>query len=247
MMKIANEVLAVLSAAKASGNAVTLLGQLDRKLYEKTNKVLEAAGGKWNRKAKAHVFDVDAEDRLDQIILTGEVTITKDEFEFFETPGPVVARLMELASVKRDMLILEPNGGRGAIALPCAEAGAIVDCYELMEANFAYLSEQELLRSVLRADFLMVEPEPTYDAIVMNPPFRAQADVRHVMHALKFLKPGGVLASVMSAGVLFRQNKLTSDFRELISERGGVIEDLPEASFKKSGTLVSTVAVMIPN
>jgi 16S rRNA G1207 methylase RsmC len=35
----------------------------------------------------------------------------------------------------------------------------------------------------------------------MNPPFARQADIHHVNHALKFLKPDGLLVSVMSAGV----------------------------------------------
>ena len=44
-MRVDNAVLAVLSVAATEGNQLFLTGQLDRKLYEKTNKVLEAAGG----------------------------------------------------------------------------------------------------------------------------------------------------------------------------------------------------------
>ena len=90
-MRIDDEVLAVLSSAEASGCNVTLTGQLDRKLYERTNKVLEAAGGKWNRKARAHLFDDDAFTRIDQIILTGQVEVPKDEFNFFPTRRPLSA------------------------------------------------------------------------------------------------------------------------------------------------------------
>lgn len=49
MMRVENEVPTVLSRAATQGNALTLFGQLDRRLYDRTNKVLEAAGGKWNR------------------------------------------------------------------------------------------------------------------------------------------------------------------------------------------------------
>ena len=77
-MRVDNAVLAVLSVAATEGNQLFLTGQLDRKLYEKTNKVLESAGGKWNPKAKAHVFESDAADRIDQIIVSGEVEIPKD-------------------------------------------------------------------------------------------------------------------------------------------------------------------------
>ena len=74
-MRIDDEVLAVLSAAQTEGCNVFLTGQLDRKLYDRTNKVLEAADGQWNRKARAHVFAADAFDRMDQIILSGSVEV----------------------------------------------------------------------------------------------------------------------------------------------------------------------------
>ena len=123
-MRVDNAVLAVLSVAETSGNQLFLTGQLDRKLYEQTNKVLEAAGGKWNRKAKSHVFESDAADRIDQIIVTGDVEIPKDEFNYFPTPPDVVDRLMEIARIELGMLCLEPSAGRGAIAVAMHAAGA---------------------------------------------------------------------------------------------------------------------------
>jgi predicted RNA methylase len=245
-MKVDREVMNVLSNARADGAALFLVGQLDRKLYERTNKVLEAAGGKWNRSKKAHLFDSDASERIDQIILTGDIAIPKDEFNFFPSPPAVVSRLLELADIERGMRVLEPSAGKGAIAYPCAEAGAIVDCYELMEANFVALAGDARLGPVRHMDFLAQAAEPVYDRVVMNPPFLKQADIKHVLHALSFLRSGGLLVSVMAAGVLFRDNRLTADFRQLAEERGGHFEELPEASFKASGTMVGTVIAVIP-
>ena len=102
------------------------------------------------------------------------------------------------------------------------------------------------LDSVFEADFLEVMPNPIYDRVVMNPPFSRQADIMHVLHALQFLKPGGLLVSVMAASVTFRENKLTTDFRATVEARGGYIEPLPENSFKASGTGVNTVLAAIP-
>ena len=245
-MRVDNEVLAVLSLAQTEGNALTLVGQLDRRLYERTNKVLEACGGKWNRKAKSHIFDIAAADRIDQIIVSGEVEIPKDEFNYFPTPPAIVERLLELAGVTAGMLVLEPSAGRGAIAAPIADRGAIVDCYELMRENYLALCGNLNLRNVRPIDFLAQSPDAIYDRVVMNPPFAKQADIKHVLHALQFLKPDGLLVSVMAAGVLFRDNRLTADFRALIDERGGDIEECPEGAFKESGTMVRTVIVTIP-
>lgn len=245
-MRIDDEVLAVLSAAQTEGCNVFLTGQLDRKLYDRTNKVLEAAGGKWNRKARAHVFAADASDRMDQIILSGAVEVPKDEFNFFPSPPAVVVRLMELADIEPGMVMLEPSAGRGAIALPAAAAGATVDCCEVMRENHAHLLAQPGLRAVTRQDFLTVPPEPFYDRVVMNPPFMKQADIKHVTHAHKFLKPDGLLVAVMSASVRFRSDARTKVFQALVADRGGHIEPLPENSFKASGTGVNTVIAVIP-
>ena len=245
-MKVDNDVLAVLSRAETNGNTLVLVGQLERKLYERTNKVLEAVGGKWNRKAKAHLFNDDAATRVDQIILSGEVDMPKDEFNFFPSPPDVVARLMDLADILPGMRVLEPSAGKGAIAHACAAAGAVVGCYELMESNFMALNGDARFDFVRHVDFLAQEPDEIYDRVVMNPPFAKQADIKHVLHALRFLKPGGLLVSVMSAGVAFRDNKLTQDFRALIHERGGDIEALPDGAFKTSGTMVRSVIIRIP-
>lgn len=246
-MKIKNEVLEVLSRAEISGKELKLTMNLDRKMYEAVNKVLEAAGGKWNKKAKAHVFEYDAAERIDQIIVSGEVEIPKDEYNYFPTPPDVVIRLLELAEIRQGMTVLEPSAGRGNIAHRMHLKGAAVDCIELMDDNYKYLSENNIWNKLIKADFLTVEPQKIYDRVVMNPPFMGQADIRHVNHALKFLKPGGLLVSVMGAGVEFRSNKLTEEFRAMVKERKGSIEALPEAAFKSSGTMVNTVIVKIPN
>lgn len=249
-MRVDNEVLNVLSAAECNGPKLFLTGQLDRNLYTRTNKVLEAAGGKWNRKAKAHIFDTDASDRIEQIILTGDVVVPKDDFEFFPTPPAIARRVIDLAEITNEMQVLEPSAGRGALVLEVKERApdAMVSIFELMPDNNKFLRDLKLHACGIGepTDFLDVKPFDVFDRVVMNPPFGRQADIKHVIHALKFLKPGGLLVSVMSSSVTFRSNKLTTDFRQLIEERGGHIEELPEGAFKSSGTMVNTVIVVIP-
>ena len=59
-MKVEQNVLQVLSNSTIAGNVLTLPAQLDRTLYQRTNKVLEAAGGRWSRKVQAHIFGINA-------------------------------------------------------------------------------------------------------------------------------------------------------------------------------------------
>lgn len=140
---------------------------------------------------------------------------------------------------------MEPSAGRGAIASALAIAGLKVDCIELLSDNAKHL-EQLPFRSVRCADFLSIEPEPIYDRIVMNPPFdKKRSDIYHVMHALKFLKPRGLLVAIMPTGVIFREDSLSRDFRGIVSARSGNIVNLPDASFKTSGTMVNTCVAII--
>src|ERR1700679_1317991 len=115
-MNIDSAVLDVLSNSTMDGNSLKLNGQLARPLYIATKKVLEAAGGKWNRKAQAHLFESDAAEIMDTIILTGKVTNKKQELGYFPTPTAIVKRLLELAEIEQGMLVLEPSAGQGAIA-----------------------------------------------------------------------------------------------------------------------------------
>ena len=250
-MKVDIEVLQVLSGVRVEGSALFIEAQLDRKLYARTNKVLEAAGGKWNRSKQAHLFEGDASDRIEQILQTGDIAIPKDDFNFFPTPANVAKRVIELAKLSDGMFVLEPSAGRGALAVAAFEAanGIVIDMYELMEANNRALVDLHLpLSGVSKpSDFLAEKPNPIYDRAIMNPPFAKQADIKHVMHAHKFLKPGGLLVAVMSSSVTFRTNRLTQEFNAFVAEHGGFVEALPAGSFKASGTDVNTVIAVIPN
>lgn len=245
-MRVSQDVLSVLDRATCDGNALSLvaLGQLDRKLYTDTNKVLEAAGGKWNRKAKAHLFEGLASEAVEPIILTGEIVDRKQEFQQFDTPPELAALVIARAEIAPGMVVLEPSIGLGNLAVPAMERGGSVVGYEidLSRANRAHVAV--LTARITLADFLAVEHEPSFDRVVMNPPFTRDQDVRHVEHALGFLKPGGRLVAIMSSGVTFRRGRAAA-FRERVAAMGGTIEPLPADSFKASGTSVNTVLVTI--
>lgn len=246
-MKISDDVMLILANCRTDGPKLFLPGQLERKTYEAVNKVLAAAGGQWKRSVEAHVFEGDAADAMDQVLLTGEVARPQD-FDFFETPDAVADYLASEADVHPGHIVLEPSAGRGALARRVAKIAGRLDCYEVQARHCAYLRSAfpGLPVTVAEADFLAVAPGAIYDRIVMNPPFAKRQDLLHVRHAMHFLKVGGVLAAVMSAGVRFRQDALAREFREMVDAAGGYIEDLPEGSFATSGTQVRTVMAVIP-
>lgn len=243
-MRVSQDVLAVLSAAETAGNTLRLTGQLERKLYEQTAKVLEAAGGKWVRKHKVHMFDGSAADAIEQVLLTGEIVAAKQELGAFFTPGPLADRVIDAARLAPGIAVLEPSAGAGALASRALLAGCKVDCVEIHD-KFVHLLCSTPYNAVVHNDFLSIVPVRNYDRVVMNPPFARQADIDHVLHALKFLKRGGMLVAIMSAGVEFREDRKAREFRETIRKLGGTITRLPEGSFAESGTNVNTVMVEV--
>jgi hypothetical protein len=248
-MKISDEVLILLGGATADGRRLVLPARLDPAQYSAVDKVLQAAGGKWSRKDRAHVFQGDAVPVLAGLLDGGEVTTPAEE-GWFPTPPAVVEQLLDAAGARPGMTVLEPSAGTGAIARAAAELGCVVDCVELNADRVRVLADAGFARRVMPGDFLAFQPggglAPDYDRVLMNPPFAGKADVAHVVHARRFLAPGGMLAAVMSAGTLFRADKVTTAFRDGVLEAGGLIEPLPEGAFQEAGTDVRTVLVTVP-
>lgn len=207
--------------------------------------VMELLGGKWTRSQQAFQFDPDLplDAMLREAVDTGEVP-DPQAAGFFETPRALAERLLDAVHIGAGSVVLEPSAGRGAIADVVRERHpqAQLVLFELLERNRQVLQTKGY--KAVSADFLTAFPvEVEIDAVVMNPPFAKGADVVHVTKAFRALRPGGMLAAIMSGGTRFRSDKRTSAFRAIVQEVNGNIEPLPPGSFKASGTMVNTVFV----
>jgi predicted RNA methylase len=246
-MQIAPKILDIIADAEVTGTQLRIVRQLDRPTYTAVNKVLEAAGGKWDRKAKAHVFPIPAADRIDQIVLTGEIEIPKDEFDYFPTPASLAAQLVEGLPYGIPMRILEPSAGQGALLTAIHTYNPLAQCvaYEISPTNLDVLVKVASSDWCIKhpTDFMEAQATYDFDAVVMNPPFSKRQDVKHALHAFQFLKQGGYFRAILSAGVTFRSDALTVKFRQMIDDCGGTITPLPTGAFKSSGTMVNTVMV----
>lgn len=233
-----------LTSMTISGTSVKLSAQLDRADYAKVNKILEALGGKWNKKAGAHVFaGCDTEEVISNYLETGKLD-KPQKFGFFPTPAPLARELVRMAGLQAGDTVLEPEAGVGGIALICAEVvgKGNVTCYEIQQKNC------EVLRSlgfeVEQADFLTIQPRRNFTHVILNPPFEKQQDIDHVLHAFKFLEPGGTMAAIMSIGVTFRTNGKTTQFRAFLDSMGARVKVNDKDAFKESGTAAQTVSIV---
>lgn len=169
---------------------------------------------------------------------------------YFPTPPALVDRVIEEAHLPKVGLsgngfrVLEPSAGDGALAAEVARLGHRVDAVELDAERAAKLEASGLYARVFSADFLKLRPLPTYDRVVMNPPFDRGRDVDHVVQAWGALKPGGRLVAIMSASTEFRQDKKTAAFRALVERERGRFYDLPAGSFAPA-TNVNTILLVV--
>lgn len=228
------------------GLSAILTGQLDRKMYERVNKALEAMGGKWNRSAKAHLFQTDPRSQVEGLLETGAITIERDGF--FETPETVVRMMLGMAQLKPGDYILEPSAGLGAIAkhFACPQGQPFyVTLIEKNELRAKKLGENHPGVFVLCTDFMAFAPAHRFNKILMNPPFEEGQDIKHVRHAFDLLQMDGTLVTIMGEGAFFKTEHLAVSFREWLKNVGGSGQKLPESSFKESGTGVNARIVVI--
>lgn len=232
------------SGVECDGPALRITQQIDRKLYEAANKVLTALGGKWTRAKKAHIFAEDAAPLIADVVATGQYVNERKENEFFPTPPAVVAE-MERHFIEAEHG-LEPSAGDGNIAVTLRWWCKNLLCIEKSEKRAADCDKRlDGDADVVVGDFLERPPAERFGLIAMNPPFSRGQDMAHVQHAFRFLALGGRLVAIMSPGFTFRSDRKAVEFREWAEGLGASWEDLPEGSFKESGTGVRTVLFVV--
>lgn len=165
-------------------------------------------------------------------------TAVSKDLQFYWSPDEVIERALAFAGIykPRDYShgstppaykVLEPSCGDGRIMDMLKSYG----CHPFgVEFHAGRAAEARAKRhAVLTANFLECPPRADFDFVIMNPPFYGRHYVKHVNHALKFLKPGGTLVSILPATAHYDHQELKGEW-----------QDLPVASFAESGTNVPT-------
>lgn len=160
-------------------------------------------------------------------------------YQLFQTPAAVASQLVALLDLNQNCKVLEPSAGLGRILDAIAPFARDVVAVE-MAANIAgelYLQERPEVK-ILQRDFLSVSPSETgqFDAVAMNPPFHLRDDIKHIRHALTFVKPGGRLAALC----LNTHHRATA-FKAMASQW----IELEPGAFKESGTNVGVIMMLI--
>ena len=157
--------------------------------------------------------------------------------QLFQTPAALAQRLAALIPSDAQT-ILEPSAGLGRI-LDALNPAASVTAVEISPDLCAVLYKQARPNvTLLQRDFLTVQPDtlPQFDAVAMNPPFTMRSDIRHILHALKFLKTGGALVALCMD---------TPHREKALRHLADHWEPIPAGAFRSEGTNTATVLLRI--
>lgn len=160
--------------------------------------------------------------------------------QLFPTPPELAKRLVEIADIREGDRVLEPSAGTGNLLreMPDHCQSVAVEINPTLSSRLhAHDTHWPHLVTVwVCKDFLECNGDlGKFDRIVMNPPFSHGSDVKHILHAVGFLKPGGRLVSLCAAGP--RQAEALKPIGKWI--------DLPDGAFAEQGTNVRVAIVVI--
>lgn len=161
-------------------------------------------------------------------------TAVSKDLQYYPTPKDAVERLCGEYSLAGKR-VLEPSCGCGRIMDYVRDHGGDVFGIEFHGGRVQEARAKG--HNVLHANFLETVPTGDYDMVLMNPPFAGTHYNKHVRHALKFLKPGGILRSILPA-TSRHDHGLLDDLRPSWV-------DLPVGSFRESGVGVNTCIATI--
>jgi len=246
-MKIAPHILTVLQSATFNEPSTVILnGELDRKTYTDTNKLLESIGLKWNRKFKAHISSENVSEKWYNMIDSGEWVDVIKHFQFFPTPKEIVQQMIAMVDWDGVENVLEPSFGSGNILdeLPLItdiEVHGVelnTEMYNVIAEKYSHIENINLIND----DFLNVNIK--IDCIVANPPFTKLQSIKHFNHMVELLKQNGQLVCILPSGDYDKNSsiKLRQEFTKFVDENCEIVH-LDSGDFKESGTMVKTIIV----
>ena len=256
--------------ANGDQSTLTIPFPLSRKDYLSLNDALEGIGGKWNGRAKKHLFPYDPTPLIEEILITRELP-DKNPTAFFPTPRPLVKDALGLIDMdyfkyctsngrisEKKCRALEPSAGIGGIADVIREQATDPEqldlvCVEILPENQKILEAKG--HNVIKGSFLDFSipetEEELFDFIVMNPPFSVKGDalayMTHIYHAFEMLAPNGEMVAIIPTGWAKNKGKRFDAFRDFVGEHIGTgrYEVFEKGAFKSSGTMVETVAIQL--
>lgn len=229
--------------------------------YDKLRWVMESYGGRWNERCKGFKFNEFDDEKLKSIkadLSAGFVNLseekrTRERDAFFPTPVKVVDKMILTANLKPDSIMLESSAGTGRIL---DEAKKVINSVD----NFVVIEMNDERQRILRDKGYKVDFNGTFedslkdsetlkkikscDKVVINPPFKNDSDVKHLLISYMFCADNADVVSILQENSLYYDRQIHRVFKEFLSLIGKdayEVVSLPAGSFKDELTTVDTV------
>ena len=164
-----------------------------------------------------------------------ESTALSKDLQYYPTPAKTAERVIADVYIQKGQTLLDPSCGCGRLLDVARKAGAKTSGVEVDPARAAQAKAKG--HPVTVANFLDTVATPTFDHVLMNPPFFGRHYSKHVRHALGFLKPGGTLTAILPVTARYDHG--------LLDDLDGSWSDLPVGSFSESGTNVNVTVLKL--
>lgn len=229
--------------------------------YDRLRWVMESYGGRWSERCKGFKFNEFDDEKLKYIkadlsvgfVNMSEEKRTRERDAFFPTPVKIVDKMIEIAGLKPDSIMLESSAGTGRILDKARKIISSLDNFVVIELNE---NRQQVLRSKgYHVDFggtfedSLKDPEilkklKRCDKVVINPPFKNDMDVKHLLISYMVCADKADIVSIMQENSLYYNRSIHRVFKEflnLIGKDAYEVVSLPAGSFKDELTTVDTV------
>lgn len=239
--KLPNDLRTALGELEIEGKVVKVTRPYSFELLRRIQTTLDELGGKWHRKRRHFVFeDKDPAAVLGDLI--GPLQPPRAPECFLATPAKLADQVVLSAEIPhsdvRRIRILEPSAGAGDLVkavvrhkgdqhnVQCVESDSVLHRRLIADGWSSY-----------REDFLNIDPglfcvvdpkhgvDTRFERILMHPPYSSpessSAYVDHVLHALRFLAPGGRLVAILPVGFTHStKHQRLLKFRRFVEARG---------------------------
>lgn len=229
--------------------------------YDRLRWVMESYGGRWSERCKGFKFNEFNDEKLKSIkadLSVGFVNLSEEKRNrerdaFFPTPVKIVDEMIETANLKPDSIMLESSAGTGRILDEAKKVINSVDNFVVIEMNG---ERQRILRDKgYKVDFNgtfedslkdseTLKKIKNCDKVVINPPFKNDSDVKHLLISYMFCADNADVVSILQENSLYYDRQIHRVFKEFLSLIGKdayEVVSLPAGSFKDELTTVDTV------
>lgn len=229
--------------------------------YDRLRWVMESYGGRWNERCKGFKFNEFDDEKLKSIkadLSVGFVNLseekrTREKDAFFPTPVKVVDKMIRTANLKPDSIMLESSAGTGRILDEAKKVINSIDNFVVIEMNS---ERQRILRDKgYKVDFNgtfedslkdseTLKKIKNCDKVVINPPFKNDSDIKHLLISYMFCADNADVVSILQENSLYYDRQIHRVFKEFLSLIGKdayEVVSLPAGSFKDELTTVDTV------